>query len=168
MYARPQQLQVPVGAGQLADVPANRRDLPVLVNPSVAVSRDLLGNGLPTVSTPLPNSVGSPPMSVPYVDALSGLDQMKPAGPDMTPAEKGETQEPAPDAARAKAQREAQELALRQLAFAQYQQQVIALQQARAAEREKAARRDLYTAIAIGSVASVIACVATVMYRRSH
>lgn len=151
---RPQQIQVPVGPYQLGDVPTQRRETPIIYQPSVPVTRDLLGNDtLPTIATPLPGETPAPPMSVPYVDALSGLQQIQPAGPDIAPADASATAQPTPSPADAMAAHvQAQQQAQLML------QQQRALWASRARARAQEAYRDTLTAVGVGVAAFVFVC----------
>ena len=170
---RPQQIQVPVGADQLPMVPSIRRDLPVLINPSVPVSRDLLGNGLPTVATPLPDEKKRP-VSTPYVDtlSLSGLGHPTAAGgdiaatdPEATAAPRFESQKQIQDAQQA---REAAAAAAEEEALWAMEEQRLALAAAAAARAAAESRRDTLVAGGLSCCVLLIAVcgVCVVLHRR--
>lgn len=184
-------LQVAVGPNQLPRVYADRRDLPILIDPSVPVSRDLLGNGLPAIAVPMqPDDQSQPPMDVPYVDDLSGLNEPPPPPPQITPDTAATavsigpvvvTQTPSPSSpsptpspqAQAAAQAQAQAVAQ---ALAQAQAQAQALQQladqraafrvSDAASNARAAWTDAATAAAILCLTCTIVAIIVWLIRR--
>lgn len=175
---RPQQIQVPVGPGQLGSVPVSRRDLPVMINPSVPVSRDLLGNSLPTIATPMPDdkAAAAATMSVPYVDALSGLGQYKPAstGVDAPPpppppstgpsASQGSTSTAAPQLLMPLTIEEQNALIAQSV-----EAQRAAIRQRYLAEEAQRSKSDTLTALGVAAVATLVLLVlAWVLWRKYH
>lgn len=155
---RPQQIQVPVQY-TLQAAPSNRRDLPVLINPSVSVSRDLLGNALPDISTPLPDETPKPAVQLPYLDNLNVASPVKPAGPDMAPPNW-----PSQETTQVIPQPQPVSQALLPQAV---EAQVNALYLAEAQRRDAAERRDVWVAGALGSCTlMVVVCLVVIIARR--